>query len=200
MQQLQAHPWHGISPGPDTPKTVLAFIELVPSDSVKFEIDKPSGHLRLDRPQKYSNFCPALYGFVPQTYCGEQVASRAGGQNFKGDCDPLDILVLTENEISHGAILVRARPIGGFRMIDRGEVDDKIIAVLEKDPLYGHYEEIEQLPQPVVDRIRHYFLTYKDMPGTGEKKKVEIAETYSVAEAHEVIRASLVDYSNLKVN
>jgi inorganic pyrophosphatase len=196
MQKLQAHPWHGVSYGKEMPKTVTAFIEVVPSDSVKFEIDKETGHLIVDRPQKYSNFCPALYGFVTQTYCGPQVALRAKREGIKGDGDPLDILVLTENEISHGAILVRAKPVGGIRMIDRDEVDDKIIAVLENDTLYGAFENIDQLPTKVVDRLRHYFLTYKDMPGSGEKKRVEIAATYSVEEAYQVINASICDYTD----
>lgn len=192
---LQAHPWHGISPGNALPQTVNAFIEVVPSDSVKFEIDKESGHLVVDRPQKYSNYCPALYGFVPRTFCGPQVALRAKKEGIKGDQDPLDILVLTENEISHGAILVRAKPVGGIRMIDRGEVDDKIIAVLENDTLYGAFENIDQIPFKVLERLRHYFLTYKDMPGSNELKRVELAETYSVDEAYEVIKASVQDYT-----
>lgn len=197
MQKLQAHPWHGISLGKDLPHTVNAFIEVVPSDSVKFEIDKESGHLVVDRPQKYSNYCPALYGFVPKTYCGAQVASRAKREGIIGDHDPLDILVLTENEISHGAILVRAKPVGGIRMIDHGEVDDKIIAVLENDTLYGAFENINQIPFKVLERLRHYFLTYKDMPGSKELKRVEISETYSVDEAHEVIKASVQDYNEM---
>lgn len=196
MQNLQAHPWHGVSYGKDLPNIVTAFIEVVPSDSVKFEIDKESGHLIVDRPQKYSNFCPALYGFIPRTYCGDEVAVFGTRAGLKGDGDPLDILVLTENEISHGAILVRARPIGGFKMIDRDEVDDKIIAVLENDTLYGAFQTINELPTKVVDRLRHYFLTYKDIPGGKEKKRVEIASIYSVDEAHQVINASIHDYNS----
>jgi len=196
MQKLQAHPWHGITVGSKAPQTVNAYIEVVPGDSVKFEIDKESGHLVVDRPQKYSNHCPALYGFIPQTYCGSQVSLRANREGIKGDGDPLDILVLTENGISHGAILVRAKPVGGIRMIDRDEVDDKIIAVLESDTLYGAFQNIDQIPAKVIDRLRHYFLTYKDMPGSGEKQKVEIAETYSVDEAYQVINASMHDYTD----
>src|SRR5467141_3573487 len=74
---FQAHPWHGVSPGEDAPEVVNAYIEIVPTDVVKYELDKPSGHLRVDRPQRYSSQAPSLYGFVPQTYCGELVAARS---------------------------------------------------------------------------------------------------------------------------
>src|SRR5690242_3146626 len=103
---FQAHPWHGISPGEHAPDTVTAYIEIVPTDPVKYELDKPSGHLRIDRPQRYSSLCPTLYGFVPQTYCGEEVAKRCmertGRTGIKGDHDPLDICVLTERPVVHG--------------------------------------------------------------------------------------------------
>ena len=194
---VQAHPWHGISPGAGAPQVVNAFIELVPSDSVKFEVDKESGHLKLDRPQKYSNFCPAMYGFIPQTFCGEGVAACGNGTSLKGDGDPLDILVLTEKQISHGSILVRAIPIGGIRMIDKGEADDKIIAVLEGDSVYGAFRECDELPPPVLKRISHYFLTYKDMPGQTTENQVIIGSTYSRAIAHTVIAASIQDYAKL---
>jgi len=117
---VKAHPWHGISSGPDAPSVVTTYIEIVPTDGVKYELDKTTGHLKVDRPQRYSSLCPTLYGFVPQTYCGPEVArlcaKLTAETNIQGDGDPLDICVLTERSIAHGDILVRARPIGGLRI------------------------------------------------------------------------------------
>jgi inorganic pyrophosphatase len=121
------------------PEIVRAYIEIVPTDGVKYEIDKHSGYLMVDRPQRFSSFCPTLYGFVPRTYCGDRVAVYAltGSPHVShGDGDPLDICVLTDWPISRGEIL-RTRPIGGLRMVERGEADDKILAVLRGDPTYG---------------------------------------------------------------
>jgi len=131
--RFRPHPWHGLSPGPRFPEIVQAYIELTPTDGVKYEIDKPSGYLKVDRPQRFSNFCPTLYGFVPRTYCGEQVAAHTiAGAPFvdRGDNDPLDICVLTDRPVFRGEILLEARPVGGLRMVERSEADDKIIAVL----------------------------------------------------------------------
>src|SRR6187402_708409 len=103
---FQAHPWHGVSPGDRAPDVVLSFIEIVPTDTVKYEVDKPSGHLKVDRPQRFSSMCPTLYGFVPQTYCGPKIAaiceSITGRTGIKGDGDPLDICVLSDRPITHG--------------------------------------------------------------------------------------------------
>jgi inorganic pyrophosphatase len=110
----------------------------------------------------------------------------------KGDGDPMDICILTEKTISHGDILVMARPIGGLRMIDGNQADDKIIAVLENDLVYGEYRDLEDCPAIIIERLRHYFLTYKDLPG--EKRNVEITHVYGTEEAHEVIRRSMEDY------
>ena len=197
MRSLQAHPWHGIPIGPDAPAIVNAFIEIVPTDTVKYEIEKASGHLKLDRPQQFSNVCPAPYGFVPRTWCTTGVAAlamqRTGRSGITGDNDPLDVCVLTERPITHGAILVRARPIGGLRLLDRGEADDKIVAVLVDDPAFGAFRELGDVPAALVDRLRHYFLTYKDLPGAGTRR-CEIAEVYGAAAAHDVIRAAAADY------
>lgn len=193
----RAHPWHGVSIGERAPSVVTAYIEIVPTDTVKYEIDKLSGYLRVDRPQKYSNVCPALYGFVPQTFCGERVAARCAEQTGRpgivGDGDPMDICVLSEKQISHGDILLQAIPIGGFRMVDDNQADDKIIAVMEDDAVYGSQTDLEQIPVSAIERLRHYFLTYKDAPGVA-KREVEIAQVYGRAEAHEVIRRSQADY------
>ena len=192
-----AHPWHGIAPGPRVPEVVTVYVEMVPSDTVKYEVDKGSGHLRLDRPQRYSSMCPAPYGFVPQTFCGEAVAalaaSRAHRSGIAGDGDPLDVCVLTERAINHGGVLVTARPIGGLRMFDGEEADDKIVAVLEGDATYGALTDISACPASLIDRLRHYFLSYKDMPGE-VARKTEITDVYGAAEAHEVVQRSISDY------
>jgi len=191
-----SHPWHGIDIGKEAPEVVTSFIEVIPSDTVKYEIDKQTGYLKIDRPQKFSNIVPALYGFIPQTYCKEEVAAycqeKTGRKDIVGDDDPLDICVLTEREVTHGNIIVRAIPIGGFRMIDGGEADDKIIAVLREDEVYGHWRSVEDIPGNVINRLKHYFLTYKQLPG--EEPKCEITHTYGQEEAMEVIKASQLDY------
>jgi inorganic pyrophosphatase len=194
---FQAHPWHGVAPGPDAPAVVNAFIEIVPTDAVKYELDKHSGRLRVDRPQRFSSMCPTPYGFIPQTYCGAFVAARcqarAGREGIRGDGDPLDICVLTERPAAHGDFFVRALPIGGLRMIDGDEADDKIIAVLESDVAYGHLREIADVPSGLIDRLQHYFLSYKQLPGEA-LRCVEIGEIYNREEAFEVIRRSVEDY------
>ncbi|HEV7733092.1 MAG TPA: inorganic pyrophosphatase, partial [Candidatus Binatia bacterium] len=195
--ELQAHPWHGIAPGDGAPEIVNVFVEIVPTDTVKYEVDKVSGHLKLDRPQKFSNLCPTAYGFIPRTWCRERVAKIAmdatGRTEIIGDGDPIDICVLTERTINHGGIIVRARPIGGLRMFDNREADDKLVAVLVDDPAYGAFRDIHDVPKPLIDRLRHYFLTYKQMPGE-PARTVRIAEVYDRVEAVEVIRRSLEDY------
>lgn len=193
---FKPHPWHGISPGERVPEVVQCFIEVVPSDTLKYEIDKVSGYLKVDRPQKYSNICPALYGFVPQTYCGESVAAFSSekiGRAVQGDGDPLDICVLSDRPIQHGNILIECIPIGGLRMVDQDEADDKIIAVLKDDATYGKWTDIGDVPPPMLDRLRHYFLTYKQAPGS-TSSVCEITHTYGCEEAKQVIRRSLSDY------
>lgn len=196
--RYKSHPWHGVSIGTEAPEVITCFIEMVPTDTVKYEVDKVSGYLKLDRPQKYSNVVPALYGFIPQTLSADRVAEMArektGNENIQGDNDPVDICILTEKEITHGDILVNARPIGGFRMLDGEEADDKIIAILNNDAVYSQYKDVTDLPAPIVDRLKHYFLTYKDLPGN--KANTEITHTYSKEEAMEVIARAMEDYNN----
>ena len=196
--RYKSHPWHGLDIGEDAPNVVTAFIEMVPTDTVKYELDKVSRYIKIDRPQKYSNVVPALYGFLPQTYCGDLVAEYCMSQtertDIHGDGDPLDICVLTEKTISHGDIIAEVRPIGGFRMLDKNEADDKIIAVLKHDATYNIYNDISELPHVIIDRLRHYFLTYKDLPG--EERRTEITHVYNKEEAFEVIRRSAEDYKN----
>lgn len=176
----------------------MCFIELVPNDTIKYEVDKASGHVRVDRPQQFSNFCPTPYGFIPRTYCREDVAARAmertGKSGVIGDGDPIDVCVLTEHNINRGGILLVARPIGGLRMIDKHEADDKLICVLEGDAAYGHLRDLSEVPVKLVERLRHYFLTYKQIPGEGGVARVEIAEQYGAGEAREMVLRSQRDY------
>ncbi len=192
------HPWHGIS-NEDSPEgTLRAFIEIVPGDTMKYELDKKSGYLKIDRPQRFSNICPFPYGFVPQTYCGKKTADycmqQTGRSSIKGDADPLDICIITERNISHGNIILDAKPVGGLRMIDGEEADDKIIAVLKGDALYGSMNDIDELPGDLIQRLTHYFLTYKEIPGNEGGEKTEITDVYGHAEAEEVIKRSRIDY------
>lgn len=193
------HPWHGIEVGELAPEVVTSFIEIVPTDTIKYEIDKKSGWLKVDRPQLYSNIVPALYGFLPQTLCDVEVGNycsiKTGKQGIAGDQDPMDILVLSEKVFPTSGFIIQAIPIGGFRMIDKNEADDKIIAVMKGDAIYGKYTDISQISEAVIDRLKHYMLTYKDMPGA-ENRKVEITATYGREEALEVIKYSMNDYQN----
>jgi len=192
-----SHPWHGVPFPKDAPRLLTSYIEMVQTDAVKYELDKVTGLLKVDRPQKYSNVCPSLYGLVPQTLCAERVgafcAERTGRAGIVGDADPLDICVLTEKPFSHGNILVPAIPIGGLRMIDGSEADDKIVAVLQGDDMYGGWEDIGDCPAPLLDRLRHYFLTYKQAPDEAQSP-CEITHVYGRDEAYEVIRRSHEDY------
>lgn len=200
---LKAHPWHGVFIGENFPEIVTSYIEIVTTDTVKYEIDKHSGILTIDRPQMYSNICPTPYGFVPQTYCGDKVAEfcneKTGRDDIIGDGDPLDICVLTEKAINQGNILLKAIPIGGLRMIDNNEADDKIIAVMKGDSVYGGWKDIADCPAQLIDRLKHYFLTYKEAPGK-ERKEVEITHVYGRDEAQEIIRRSYDDYLALYGN
>ncbi len=193
----RAHPWHGVPLGPHAPRAVNVYVELVPSDTVKYEVDKETGLLRVDRPQRYSNVCPSPYGFVPRTLCADRVgqycADRTGRHGIVGDGDPLDVCVLTEKEIGHGDILLTAVPIGGLRLIDGNQADDKILAVLQDDAVFGRLADVGEVPAALVDRLRHYFLTYKQAPDR-QAPTVEITHVYGREEAHEVILASVEDY------
>jgi inorganic pyrophosphatase len=197
--KYKAHPWHGISYGENAPEEVTVFIEIVPRDTVKYEIEKKSGFLQIDRPQQYSNVYPANYGFIPQTFCGERIAELSREKSNTaisgGDRDPLDILVISEHHIPRGDILLKAHPIGGFCLIDGGEADDKIIATLKGDQVFEQYREILQLPKGILQRIEHYFLTYKNLPD--EPQKCEIAYSYGREHSYEVIRTSIKDYQEM---
>jgi inorganic pyrophosphatase len=191
VNQFRPHPWHGLETGPEPPALLNAYIEITPFDLMKYEVDKPSGYLRIDRPQRSSAQHPTLYGFVPRTYCAERVARLAPAAR-RGDGDPLDICVLSERTIARNEILVRARVIGGLQMIDAGEADDKIISVLENDYVWGEARQIDDVPAVLVERLQHYFLTYKLVPG--RRPQARIAAVYGRTHALKVVRAAMADY------
>lgn len=199
LRTNKAHPWHGVPIGNDAPAEVTVFIEIVPRDTVKYEVDKETGYLKIDRPQQYSNVVPANYGFIPQTYCSERIAALARSKTSveitDGDGDPLDILVLSEHHIPRGDILLKARPIGGFCLIDNHEADDKIIAVLKGDKVFEQYREISELPKGILERFEHYFLTYKSLPDA--PNVCEIAYSYGRDGAFDVIEKAIQDYADL---
>ena len=187
------HPWHGLEVGDDPPGTINAFIEITPFDLVKYEVDKETGYLRVDRPQRSSSQPPALYGFVPRTFCGNRVRDLMPGAR-RGDGDPLDVCVLSERQINHAEVIVPARVVGGLPMLDHGEADDKIIAVVVNDPAWSEVRDLTDLPDIMVERLRHYFLTYKLVPG--EEAEVSIDDAYGAEHARGVITASMADYDD----
>ncbi len=185
------HPWHGLEVGPSPPEVVTAYIEITPFDDVKYEIDKVTGYIRVDRPQRTSAQPPTLYGFIPRTYCGTRVAALADGAE-KGDGDPLDICVVSERPINRADILLNARVLGGLQMIDGGEADDKIIAVLENDLFWSKARSLDEIPGAFVERLTHYFSTYKLVPG--KKTAATVSGLYDRERAMSVIRAAIADY------
>ena len=189
------HPWHGLDPGPGAPAVVQAFIELTPFDLMKYEVDKVTGYLRIDRPQPSSSQPPTLYGFIPRTYCAERV-NALSPEASRGDQDPLDICVVSERPISRPEIVLAARVVGGLQMLDGGEADDKIIAVLENDNVWGGARDIGDLPAILVSRLRHYFQTYKMIPEV-ERPAVSVAATFGRDHALAVVQAALDDYQEI---
>lgn len=186
------HPWHGLDVGPNPPHVVTAYIEITPFDSVKYELDKATGYIRVDRPHRSSAQPPALYGFIPRTYCGTRTAALSSEQGRRGDGDPLDICVVSERPITRSDIILNARVVGGLQMIDNGEADDKIVAVFEKDLFWGKAKDISELPPTLVERLTHYFSTYKLVPGS--KSTLQIDKVYGREHAERVIEAAMADY------
>jgi len=187
------HPWHGLNVGPNPPSLVNAYIEITPFDLVKYEVDKETGYLRVDRPQRTSSQPPVLYGFIPQTYCGDEIR-KLSPKSEMGDGDPLDICVISERPISKSEIILQAQVVGGIQAIDGGEADDKIIAILKNDSFWGSVKDIEDLPTLLVERIRHYFATYKLV--FGKDNPMTIEGIYGREHAEKVVQASIVDYEN----
>jgi inorganic pyrophosphatase len=192
--EWRPHPWHGLDAGREPPVYVNAYIEITPFDLIKYEVDKRSGYLRVDRPQRSSSQPPSLYGFVPRTYCGERVAALCPGA-LRGDGDPLDICVLSERPIARSEIIVPARVVGGLQLLDRGEADDKIVAVLEGDFIWGGVAELAGLPAVLVERLQHYFMTYKLVPGS--EPQIAVQSVYGLDHARRVVQAALADYDRL---
>lgn len=194
FSQWRPHPWHGVDIGREPPFHVNAYIELTPFDLIKYEVDKSTGYLRVDRPQRTSSQPPALYGFIPRTYCGQQTAALCPGA-IRGDGDPLDICVLSERPITRSEIIVPSRIVGGIQLLDRGEADDKIIAVLEGDLIWSEVSDLADLPTILVERLEHYFSTYKLVPGAD--LQITVQSVYGAGHAAEVVRAATADYATL---
>jgi inorganic pyrophosphatase len=188
------HPWHGLEPGPKPPTMVYAYIEITPYDFVKYEVDKATGYLLVDRPQRTSSQPPTLYGFIPRTYCGTRVAALCEGAD-EGDGDPLDICVVSERPIERAEILLCARVVGGISTIDGGKADDKIVAVLQNDNFWGDATDISELPPRLIERLGHYFATYKLVPG--QDSQVSVRSAYSSATAQQVVAAAIEDYKEV---
>jgi inorganic pyrophosphatase len=169
------HPWHDVSPDRISKEHFLALIEISKGSKNKYELDKPTGHLILDRVLFTSTHYPQNYGFIPRTYAR--------------DFDPLDVLVLTSEPILPMAF-VKARPIGVLIMLDNGLPDEKIIAVAEDDPFYNCYNDITDIPPHIMDEIRHFFAVYKSLEG--KDTAVDVVE--NKAKALEVIEDCMKAY------
>jgi inorganic pyrophosphatase len=171
------NPWHDLSTGKNAPQSVSAIIEIPKGSRAKYELDKDSGLLRLDRVLYSSVYYPANYGFIPQTYCD--------------DNDPLDILVLSMIDIQPLCI-VNAKVIGVMRMLDSGEADDKIIAVAADDVSINHINNIAQLPLHFINEMRSFFEDYKKL----ENKTVMVEEFLDRDVAHKIVIQAMQDYQN----
>ena len=194
FHEWRPHPWHGLEPGRNLPLSVNAYIEITPFDLIKYEVDKASGYVKVDRPQRTSSQPPSLYGFIPKTYCGARLATLCPGAE-RGDGDPLDICVLSERPITRAEIIVPARVVGGLQLLDRGEADDKIIALVEGDLVWSAATDLANLPSILIERLQHYFETYKLVQG--EKAQIAVQNAYGVRHAAKVIEAALADYQTL---
>lgn len=163
------NPWHNVSPGDNAPEVVNGIIEIPKGTRAKYEIDKISGLLKLDRVLYSSVYYPANYGFIPQSYCGDK--------------DPLDILILSQIDIVPLCI-VSAKVIGVMRMIDGGDADDKIIAVAAGDPNVNHMNDISELPPHFISEMRNFFENYTKL----EKKNVVIADFLDKKAALQIVQ------------
>ncbi|MFT5667188.1 MAG: inorganic pyrophosphatase [Vicingaceae bacterium] len=172
------NPWHDVHIGKNSPETVTGIIEIPRNSRAKYELDKDSGLLILDRVLYSSINYPSNYGFIPQTYCD--------------DGDPLDILVLSQIDIVP-MCLVEARPIGVMKMLDEGESDDKIIAVAINDMSVSHINDVSELPAHSIKELRSFFEDYKKL----EKKEVIVEEFQGAEVARKVILQSVIDYKKL---
>jgi inorganic pyrophosphatase len=187
------HPWHGLEVGPNPPDLVYAYIEMTSFDRIKYEVDKETGYLYVDRPQRTTSLTPTLYGFIPRTFCGERVQDLSK-QSKAGDGDPLDICVVSERPINRAEIFCNAIVVGAIQLRDNDEADDKIIAVLENDHIYGDVRHIEDLPEVIVERQQHYFRTYK-MVG-GKEPDIQIIGVVGPNKAKKIVTAAIEDYKD----
>jgi len=185
------HPWHGLDAGPEPPRLVNAYIEITPFDLAKYEVDKATGYLHVERVQQTSSQPPTLYGFIPRTYCGRRTGALSPKAE-RGDGDPLDICVFSERPITKSEIFLVAKVVGGLQMIDHDEADDKIIAVLEDDKVWGEAADISDLPPPLIERLSHYFRTYK--LGEDGEAVTSITGQFGAEHAMKVVEAALQDY------
>ena len=181
MHSNKNNPWHDVTIGDNFPDIVNGIIEIPKGNRAKYELDKESGLLKLDRVLYSSIFYPANYGFIPKTYCD--------------DNDPLDILVLSQVTIVPMCI-VSAKVIGVMRMLDGGEHDDKIIAVAENDMSVNHFNDISELPPHFIKELRSFFEDYKKL----EHKTVEVTEFQNSTIAKEIVKQSIEDYKELVSN
>jgi inorganic pyrophosphatase len=177
--------------GPKPPQIVYAYIEITPYDVVKYEVDKITGYLRVDRPQRTPSLPPTLYGFIPRTYCAGRVGALSATAEM-GDGDPLDVCVFSERPITRSEVILNVRVVGGIKTVDNGEADDKIIAVLENDNFWGNVTEVNDLPKVLIERLQHYFSTYKLVPG--QTSQVVIEKVYDSQHAWQVVEAAIQDY------
>ena len=177
MQIDKNNPWHRVKLGQKCPDIVNGIIEIPKGNRAKYELDKDSGLLTLDRVLYSSIFYPANYGFIPQTYCD--------------DNDPLDILILSQETIVPMCI-VSAKVIGVMRMLDEGEHDDKIIAVAENDMSVNHFNDISELPPHFIKELRGFFEDYKKL----EHKTVEVRQFQNAEIAKEIVKQSIIDHNN----
>ncbi len=172
------HPWHKVAIGEDSPNTVNGIIEIPQNTRAKYEIDKDSGLLILDRVLYSSMYYPANYGFIPQTYCDDK--------------DPLDILILSQITVVPMCI-VPAKVIGVMHMVDQGENDDKIIAVASNDMSVNHITDLSELPEHFIKELRCFFEDYKKL----ENKSVEVADFKDAKAAKKIVDQSVEDYKTL---
>jgi inorganic pyrophosphatase len=186
------HPWHGLDTGPQPPSVVSVFVEITPFDHIKYEVDKHSGYLKIDRPQYSSSRPPTVYGFLPRTLAGLKVGQLMDGAS-SGDDDPLDICVISTHAITQSQILLTARVVGGIPMLDAGTADDKIIGVLLGDAAWCEVIDVSELPVAIVDQLVHYFSTYKRV--SRPDHAVAIGSVYGREHAEKVISAAMADYA-----
>lgn len=185
------HPWHGLEIGPKPPSLVNVFVEITPFDHIKYEVDKHSGYLKIDRPQYSSSRPPTVYGFIPRTLAGPQVGQLMQGASA-GDDDPLDICVVSSHPISQSQIILNARVLGGVPMLDGGAADDKIIGVLVGDGAWGQATDMSELPSAIIEQLVHYFATYKRI---SRDHSVSIGAVYGHEHAKDVVAAAMSDYA-----